>query len=28
MRKKVVVIGGGITGLTTMYNLQKEIYDK
>ncbi|PER22070.1 MULTISPECIES: protoporphyrinogen oxidase [Bacillus] len=28
MRKKVVIIGGGITGLTTMYHLQKEIHDK
>ncbi|KAB2442489.1 protoporphyrinogen oxidase [Bacillus luti] len=28
MRKKVVIIGGGITGLTAMYNLQKEIHDK
>ncbi|SCC01865.1 protoporphyrinogen oxidase [Bacillus mycoides] len=28
MRKKVVIIGGGITGLTTMYNLQKEIREK
>ncbi|GAB6442685.1 MULTISPECIES: protoporphyrinogen oxidase [Bacillus] len=27
MRKKVVIIGGGITGLTTMYNLQKDICD-
>ncbi|MEM5671632.1 FAD-dependent oxidoreductase, partial [Bacillus cereus] len=28
MRKKVVIIGGGITGLTTMYHLQKDIRDK
>ncbi|WP_002150030.1 protoporphyrinogen oxidase [Bacillus cereus] len=28
MRKKVVIVGGGITGLTTMYNLQKDIREK
>ncbi|MDM5153757.1 protoporphyrinogen oxidase [Bacillus sp. DX1.1] len=28
MKKKVVIIGGGITGLTTAYYLQKEIREK
>ncbi|HDR7708478.1 TPA: protoporphyrinogen oxidase [Bacillus cereus] len=28
MRKKVVIVGGGITGLTAMYNLQKNIHEK
>jgi cation diffusion facilitator CzcD-associated flavoprotein CzcO len=27
-KKKVVIIGGGITGLTTAYYLQKEIREK